>query len=219
MYKIRYLILFLLAAFSNLCQVTADSSTSSWIFSNGGLSIRDKPSHDSQRLAIIPFGEEISILEEMNNELTISERTGHWVRSSWNGLEGWVFSAYLIQYPVNAYLSGTYRYEIKPEPYESLVLSSNSFSIAENHCTDIIWVSGKYIIENEKLVLFKINGESDEKFPTDISEADFILDIRDDNRLVLTYLKNFLGCGPLPGTVFLQPKYYRTPTFQWEYDS
>jgi len=62
-----------------------------------GLRVRDLPSLLGEKIALIPNGDEVTILEEKNKKITISGKTGRWSKVNWNSKMGWVFGGYLIK--------------------------------------------------------------------------------------------------------------------------
>jgi len=62
----------------------------------GGLMIRDIPSLNGKKIAIIPNGSLVKITEEDNKEMVLFKRKGKWVRVKWNNFSGWSFSGFLV---------------------------------------------------------------------------------------------------------------------------
>lgn len=63
---------------------------------DGFLALRSLPDADKgERIAKIPDGAEVEILNCKNNAVTIGGRTGHWCEVSYNNMTGWVFDAWL----------------------------------------------------------------------------------------------------------------------------
>lgn len=82
-----------LFTFSSL-SVLADSDIYQ-VNASPSLIIRDSPSIDGEKLGSIPNGEEIEVLEITDDTDTIDGETGKWVRLEWDGVEGYVFGAYI----------------------------------------------------------------------------------------------------------------------------
>ena len=62
-----------------------------------GLVLREKPNTTSTKLALIPEGTKVQVLEEKSESEQIGNVTGKWTRINHNGIRGWVFGAYLEQ--------------------------------------------------------------------------------------------------------------------------
>jgi hypothetical protein len=60
-----------------------------------GLNLRSKPSTKGAIIALIPFADEVSVIEESGAEETLVGRSGRWTKVSWNGKTGWVFGGLL----------------------------------------------------------------------------------------------------------------------------
>lgn len=45
----------------------------------------------------MPFGETVEITETSPGEVTISGKTGHWVKIKWKKVSGWAFDAFLAE--------------------------------------------------------------------------------------------------------------------------
>ena len=64
---------------------------------DGFLALRDRPdARSGSRIAKIPHGDIVVVERCLEEEVTIGQRTGHWCRTRWEGLSGWVFDAWLI---------------------------------------------------------------------------------------------------------------------------
>lgn len=63
---------------------------------DGFLALRSEPDADrGERIAKIPHGAEVEIQNCEKNAVTIASRTGRWCQVDYNGLNGWVFDAWL----------------------------------------------------------------------------------------------------------------------------
>ncbi len=60
-----------------------------------GLVLREEPNTKSVKLALIPLGTRVQVLEEKSEAEQIGDATGRWLRVNHNGIRGWVFGAYL----------------------------------------------------------------------------------------------------------------------------
>ncbi|MCR9144207.1 MAG: SH3 domain-containing protein [bacterium] len=60
-----------------------------------GLIVRSAPSTGSEKLGLIPYRGEVTVLEQGENEETIAGKTGRWALIDHNGQDGWVFGGFL----------------------------------------------------------------------------------------------------------------------------
>ncbi len=65
------------------------------ITSEGGLRMRDAPDITGSKIAVIPRGEIVELLEETGEMITISGITGKWSKVKWKNRTGWVFGGFL----------------------------------------------------------------------------------------------------------------------------
>ena len=65
------------------------------VTASSGLVLREEPNTTSTKLALIPLGTEVQVLEEKAEKVQIGDTSGRWVRVNHNGIRGWVFGAYL----------------------------------------------------------------------------------------------------------------------------
>ncbi len=65
------------------------------IISKGGLRMRDAPDITGNKIAVIPRGDIVELLEESGERITISGATGKWSKVSWKNKTGWVFGGFL----------------------------------------------------------------------------------------------------------------------------
>jgi hypothetical protein len=69
---------------------------------HSGLSLRNKPSLKSDKIALLRFNQEVKLLERTSIALTITDNgkqiTGYWVKvETLDGLKGYAFDAYLLE--------------------------------------------------------------------------------------------------------------------------
>ena len=63
---------------------------------DGFLALRDRPDAErGERIAKIPHGAEVEIMNCEKNAVTIGGRNGRWCQVEYNGVNGWVFDAWL----------------------------------------------------------------------------------------------------------------------------
>jgi hypothetical protein len=67
------------------------------VISEGGLRMRDAPDISGSKIAVIPRGNIVELLEESGEMITISGVTGKWSRVKWKNRTGWVFGGFLSQ--------------------------------------------------------------------------------------------------------------------------
>ncbi len=71
-----------------------------YINAYSGLNMRETPGLDGEVIISIPFNSEVEILSTQNEETEIDSMKGVWVRVAWKNQVGWVFSAYLMDEPM-----------------------------------------------------------------------------------------------------------------------
>lgn len=77
------------------------SSFKMYVSAEGGLRMREEASTDAQRILTIPDGSPVEVLEQKEEQITISGRNGRWAKVAFRepvtGLvqEGWVFGGFL----------------------------------------------------------------------------------------------------------------------------
>jgi hypothetical protein len=82
-----------------ICILASVPSTyASWVNAKEGLIMREYPELGSKRITTIPYGEEVFLLEEIGDEITISNATGKWCIVQWQDKKGWVFGGFLCEY-------------------------------------------------------------------------------------------------------------------------
>jgi hypothetical protein len=72
-----------------------DSSQKKTVTTKAGLNVRDKADASGKKIGMVPFGETVEITETSPGEVTISGKTGHWVKIKWKKINGWAFDAFL----------------------------------------------------------------------------------------------------------------------------
>lgn len=65
------------------------------VTTKAGLNVRDKADTSGKKIGMVPFGETVEITETSPDEVTISGKTGHWVKIKWKKTSGWAFDAFL----------------------------------------------------------------------------------------------------------------------------
>ena len=69
-----------------------------FVNAEGGLRMRDKGSTSGSIITTIPNFSEIELIEEDQNNITISGKTGKWSKIRYNNIEGWVFGGFLTNF-------------------------------------------------------------------------------------------------------------------------
>lgn len=117
--KFRNLIIvfILLSNFSD-----AYSSQKKYISSIAGLNLRENKDVASKVISTIPFGKEISILQEDEEEIFLSDRYGKWLKVEYFGKTGWLFSGFLCDFdptPLIKLVSDFYREQYRADKFFS----------------------------------------------------------------------------------------------------
>ncbi len=60
-----------------------------------GLVVRSAPSTGSEKLGLIPYRGEVTVLDQGENEETIAGKTGRWAMIDYDGQDAWVFGGFL----------------------------------------------------------------------------------------------------------------------------
>jgi len=60
-----------------------------------GLVMRETPDTAGKKITLIPLDEEVTLLEEKNDTVTIAGKTGKWSKITWKDKTGWVFGGFL----------------------------------------------------------------------------------------------------------------------------
>lgn len=68
-----------------------------FVVSSDGLILREKPSKDSKKILLIPFGAETELMENSDEPDYIDGFFANWKKIKYNDKEGYVFSAYLAK--------------------------------------------------------------------------------------------------------------------------
>jgi len=119
-----------------------------------GLSLRNNPNLSSKKLEIIPFGTLITIMNvsqifNTDEMKTIDSRPGNWVKTKFNGKEGYVFSGYLKKGPL--YLPST----IINKDFR--LIQAGQKCDAVNYDPNLNWYGLSFDNENKKTNLIPVN--------------------------------------------------------------
>jgi len=66
-----------------------------FVAAKAGLRMRETPGRDGKVIVNIPFNSQVQVVEEKDDEEEISGTRGKWVRITWSGKSGWIFSGFL----------------------------------------------------------------------------------------------------------------------------
>ncbi len=84
-------------------QAQADQESSFFGWAKSGLSIRNAPKLEAEKIGVIPYREELKLLEVTREQLSITEFpgfdfTGNWVKVKYKEIQGFVFSGYISKH-------------------------------------------------------------------------------------------------------------------------
>lgn len=103
LYSLKNIVLILLIAgcFLFILGYTAvsagEAGQKKTVTAKAGLNVHDKADVSGKKIGMIPFGEKVEITETSPGEVTISGKTGHWVKIKWKKINGWAFDAFLAE--------------------------------------------------------------------------------------------------------------------------
>ncbi|MBN1798555.1 MAG: SH3 domain-containing protein [Spirochaetales bacterium] len=60
--------------------------------------MREAPNLGAKKIGLIPYGEQVLLIEETGAPVAISGITGRWSKINWKGKAGWVFGGFLTGY-------------------------------------------------------------------------------------------------------------------------
>lgn len=101
LYQFRNIILILFISGCTLFMLSNNSASAGegiqkkTVTTKAGLNVRDKADTSGKKIGMVPFGETVEITETSPDEVTISGKTGHWVKIKWKKTSGWAFDAFL----------------------------------------------------------------------------------------------------------------------------
>ena len=65
-----------------------------------GLKLRIAPGLDQQVLMVVPYGEQVTILEETDIALSVEWLEGNWTKVEYENTEGYIFNGFLTDSPI-----------------------------------------------------------------------------------------------------------------------
>lgn len=104
--KIRFLHLFIFIisiSFSTYSAQSQENKKSYYVWAKSGLSIREEAQKKSEKIAVIPYGSKIEIIEISDNELTITvfpkfRYTDNWIKLKYKDYTGYSFKGYISEH-------------------------------------------------------------------------------------------------------------------------
>jgi len=133
------------------CSAKTPEPDTLYVVARSGLTLRAKPSKDSQSITVLPYGSPVSILKETDIEETIENRTARWYSVQWN-TEAYAFGAFLsstqptITVASGSSPKGTYRYVLENKGPAELVTCQNHYSAT---CTLRVFQGNKIVYETQ----------------------------------------------------------------------
>jgi hypothetical protein len=105
--KLSILIIFTLGFFLNVCYGTNYKEGDTLrVVSKSGLNLRDSPNLNSNKIFLIPFSEEVEVINTFEFELakkdTIEGRIGNWIQIRVNNKLGFTFDGYLTKFNLSS---------------------------------------------------------------------------------------------------------------------
>lgn len=88
------LILFLIFIFITFTAGTAPENLR-YAGAKAGLVMRETPDTSGKKIALIPLDDEVTLLEEKGESVTIAGKSGKWSKVTWKDKTGWVFGGFL----------------------------------------------------------------------------------------------------------------------------
>ena len=89
-------LLFMLVA---VAPAQAGDAPRRWISAAGGLNMRSSPSLSAEVVTLLPYGEQVELVQESGDYWSVQGQTGKWTQVYWKGHTGWVFGGFLVYAP------------------------------------------------------------------------------------------------------------------------
>src|SRR4030042_4330008 len=166
-----------------------------WIISEKGLHLREKPDLLSKSIILIPFGEEITKLNDTEIEASVDKIGGNWINVNYNNNHGWVFDAFVnpfVKYnklrgSISAYGLSENHGEMDHGKYSLLKINNKAICLLDDN-SGLQFISDKVaIFQKFKFVKHSL-GNQDNMFPT--IENYYLID-GDQIKPLKNYLKSF----------------------------
>jgi hypothetical protein len=115
-----------------------------------GLVMRQAPDSNSQKVTLIPYGEDVEVIEEQAADVEISGISGRWTKVKWNGNTAWVFGGFLKEREINTSDSAIDKYyKMENTLYELIKKYKNT----ENNIDKYNSLVKNDLIENYKSIM------------------------------------------------------------------
>jgi hypothetical protein len=169
----------------------------------GGLVMRETPDTSGKKIGLIPMDEEVTLLEEKGEAVTIAGKKGKWSKVTWKDKTGWVFGGFLKKdedfaeipvIPILTRIMGlSFSFELKEDELaDEMEITIDQDSFSGNcylHGSGDAVFSGTYkaVEKGDTLTLILIGTlkgtyvtEIDKKFEQKINKSEFIIRRKDD---------------------------------------
>jgi hypothetical protein len=169
-----------------------------------GLVLRETPDTSGKKIGLIPLDDEVTLLEEKGEPVTIAGKTGKWSKVTWKDKTGWVFGGFLktdeeyaqtVQVPIMARIMGS-RFSFvlnddeRADEIEILIDGADGFEgSCYLHGSGEAKFSGTFkSVENGDTVTLILDGtltgfvvaETEQKIERKISKSKFIITRKDE---------------------------------------
>ncbi len=67
-----------------------------------GLVMRQAPDSNSPKVILVPYGEDVEVIEEQGAAVKLGGVSGKWTKVTWNGNTAWVFGGFLKEREINS---------------------------------------------------------------------------------------------------------------------
>lgn len=85
---------------TNLSGNTAPEIKTKNVVAFSGLKLRIAPGLDQQVLTVIPYGEQVIVLEKTDISLSVEWLEGNWTKVEYEGTQGFIFDGFLTDFPI-----------------------------------------------------------------------------------------------------------------------
>jgi len=115
-----------------------------------GLVMRQAPDSNSPKVTLVPYGEDVEVIEEQAAAVEISGISGKWTKVTWNGNTAWVFGGFLKEREINTPDSAIDRYYKMGTTLEGLLKQYKQF---ENDQAKFDKLVKNDLLENYKSIM------------------------------------------------------------------
>lgn len=127
----------------------ASSNTSideRYVIADSGLSLRQEKTVNSNRVALIPFGEKVTVLKISHKQEVIDKEKGTWIFVQWKERKGWVFDAFIEK-------SMSEKYLLKHHIFLTEIEKENSnYSFYRDSISIVDFFDGLYTVKYKKKI-------------------------------------------------------------------